>query len=138
LPRHKTPSYFFVRGFGRYGLSELLSSLIVLAVAVAASLLVIQLYPVLSPSEPLTGDRLRVVVAFGGSGWSVHLYNPSNQPITVTEVWGGGVRASSFTLSPDPIPPGGRGVLTASFPTAPQSILLRLSTGAWMEVRADA
>jgi len=113
------------------GLSELLSSLILLGVAVAVSMILVTYMPVAEPPSVKPWMMLIVVDAYASDGTAyICLYNPHSEPITVLDAWIGqdrvevgrevGPRGAAWIAIPSP---GGAG-----------RILLRLSTGAIMGV----
>lgn len=113
----------------RSGLSELLSALILLGVSIAVAFILVNALPIISPPSVKPWLKPTLIHAYrSGPMVTIYLYNPHSEPITVIEAWADG--------SPTPvnvqIPP--RRYERISVPTSSTSILLRLDSGAWMEV----
>ena len=127
---------------GRYGLSELLSALLLLSISIAVAFILVYALPTISPPEVKPWLRPTLIAAFKDSG-EIYLYNPHSENIVVKEVWSGGSRLD-FTCQDENgsdsecrIEPRSYEIVILSSPPASSSVLIRFDTGAWMEVRFD-
>jgi len=113
------------------GLSELLSSLILLAVAVAVAMILVHCIPVAEPPSARPWMSLTVVDAYtyGGDAY-ICLYNPHSEPITVLEAW---IGESKVDVGQEVRPTEAAWIRVQGAGDA-KRLLLRLSTGAIMGV----
>lgn len=112
-------------------MSELLSALILLGVSIAVAFILVNTLPAASPPgvKPWLRPTLIAVIDSGGSTYTIYLYNPHSEPITVLEAWSGGSRAEiGVVINP-------RSYASFTVQSNSQSVLLRFDSGAWMEVR---
>ena len=115
----------------RRGLSELLSSLILLAVAIAVTMILVSYLPVAEPPSARPWMVLTVVDAYtyGGDAY-ICLYNPYSEPITVLEAW---IGESKVNVGQEVRPHEAAWIRVQGTGDA-ERLLLRLSTGAIMGV----
>ena len=117
----------------RRGLSELLSALILLGISIAVAFILVYALPTVSPPEVKPWLRPTLIAAIrSDSTVKIYLYNPHSEPITVLQAWvGGDPQPINVTISPREYAE----ITVNDVDPAETSVLLRFSTGAWMEVR---
>jgi hypothetical protein len=121
---------------GRWGLSELLSALILLSISIAVAFIMVYYLPVISPPSVKPWLRPTLIAAFKNSNTvTIYLYNPHSDSIKVVEAWIGSERPP-LTCSDGGciIEPRNYETVTISVSGSVSSVLLRFDTGAWMEV----
>jgi len=126
-----------------FGLSELLSALILLSVSVAVAFILVYALPVISPPEvkpwlkPVAvTDALKV----NENTVNIYLYNPHSEPVKLVEAWSGGelchiednltIPARSCFIKNNECSP-----IIVECDSLSDSILLRFDSGAWLRVR---
>ena len=77
--------------FRRFGLSELLSALILLSVSIAVAFILVYALPTVSPPESKPWLRPTLITAFREDlSVKIYLYNPHSESVKVLEAWSGG------------------------------------------------